>query len=81
MISLDERGATFPTTLLLTLLTLMIVSQSVIVYISQYSFVNEMREYYKTEASKLLQMSQLNEDEYTQHLLYNKGEHQLQIIE
>jgi hypothetical protein len=50
----NERGTVFPLTLLFLLIALLIAAQAVSIFVSQYGFVTEVRDYYKREGERVL---------------------------
>lgn len=50
----NERGAVFPLTLIIVFIALLIASQAVFIFMSQYGYVTEIRNYYKQEGERLL---------------------------
>ncbi|MFS0643998.1 hypothetical protein [Siminovitchia sp. 179-K 8D1 HS] len=50
----NERGAVFPLTLMIVLIALLIASQTVFIFMSQYGYLTEIRNFYKQEGERLL---------------------------
>lgn len=50
----NERGAVFPLTLMIVFIALLIASQAAFIFMTQYGYLTEIRNFYKQEGERLL---------------------------
>lgn len=54
MMTLNERGAVFPSALLVCMISLYAAAAATDIYIAEYRYVKEMQDYYKEKGTALL---------------------------
>lgn len=56
----------YPITLIVSLIVFLVILETSLIYISEYGYVTEMRDYYRKETKQIL-----IKDAAAEHLLYN----------
>ena len=72
----NEKGVVYPIVLLVTMVAFFVLVEATIIYVSEFGFVTEIKDYYKKETKKLLDHIEMPEDDAEPLLDYNRNYNQ-----